>query len=199
MPNRHHYIYPDKDTLVAAFVCEFEKFLREAASSDRPRHIALSGGSTPLAIFSQLKVVTSPELWSNVHLYWGDERCVPPGDAESNFGLARERLLDPLKLPDDQKISIAVIKGARAGYIYHLSKPYVLIGRGKVDLIIPDKEISRKHVAVEVRNNKIYLRDLGSTNSTFINDSKVSITEITDQTEFRIGQTTLMLITTSKD
>ena len=104
-----------------------------------------------------------------------------------------------LKLPDDQKISIAVIKGARAGYIYHLSKPYVLIGRGKVDLIIPDKEISRKHVAVEVRNNKIYLRDLGSTNSTFINDSKVSITEISDQTEFRIGQTTLMLITTSKD
>jgi len=104
-----------------------------------------------------------------------------------------------LKLPDDQKISLAVIKGARAGYIYHLSKPYVLIGRGKVDLIIPDKEISRKHVAVEVRNNKIYLRDLGSTNSTFVNDSKVSITQITDQTEFRIGQTTLMLITTSKD
>ena len=104
-----------------------------------------------------------------------------------------------LKLPDDQKIYIAVIKGARAGYIFHLSKPYVLIGRGKVDLIIPDKEISRKHVAVEVRNNKIYLRDLGSTNSTFINDSKVSITEITDQTEFRIGQTTLMLITTLKD
>ncbi|MEN8153231.1 MAG: FHA domain-containing protein [Acidobacteriota bacterium] len=104
-----------------------------------------------------------------------------------------------LKLPEDQKISIAVIKGARAGYIYHFSKPYVLIGRGKVDLIIPDKEVSRKHVAIEVRNNKIFLRDLGSTNSTFINDTKVSITEINDQTEFRIGQTTLMLITTLKD
>ncbi len=104
-----------------------------------------------------------------------------------------------LRLPDNLKISIAVIRGARAGFIYHLSKPYVLIGRGKVDLIIPDKEVSRKHVAIEVRNNKIFLRDLGSTNSTFINDSKVSITEIHDQTEFRVGQTTLMLITTSKD
>ena len=104
-----------------------------------------------------------------------------------------------LKLPDDLKISIAVIKGARAGYIYHLSKPYVLIGRGRVDLIIPDKEVSRKHVAIEVRNNKIFLRDLGSTNSTFISDTKVSITEVNDQTEFRIGQTTLMLITTAKD
>lgn len=104
-----------------------------------------------------------------------------------------------LKLPEDSKISLAIIKGARAGYIYHLEKPYVLIGRGKVDLIIPDKEISRKHVAVEVRNDKIFLRDLGSTNGTIINNEKVSITEITDQVEFRIGQTTLMLITTPKN
>jgi len=103
-----------------------------------------------------------------------------------------------LRLPDDKKISLAVIKGARAGYIYHLSKPYVLIGRGKVDLIIPDKEISRKHVAIEVRNDKIFLRDLGSTNGTLINNEKVSISEITDQVEFKIGQTTLMLITTPK-
>jgi predicted Zn finger-like uncharacterized protein len=102
-----------------------------------------------------------------------------------------------LKLPDDKKISIAVIKGARAGYIFHLTKPYVLIGRGKVDLILPDKEISRKHLAIEVRNDKIFLRDLGSTNGTFIGDEKVSIAEITDQTEFKVGQTVLMLITTS--
>jgi predicted Zn finger-like uncharacterized protein len=104
-----------------------------------------------------------------------------------------------LKLPDDKKISLAIIKGARAGYIYHLEKPYVLIGRGKVDLIIPDKEISRKHVAVEVRNDKIFLRDLGSTNGTIIDNAKVSITEIKDQMEFKIGQTTLMLITTPKN
>jgi predicted Zn finger-like uncharacterized protein len=104
-----------------------------------------------------------------------------------------------LKLPDDMKISLAIIKGARAGYIYHLDKPYVLIGRGKVDLIIPDKEISRKHVAVEVRNDKVFLRDLGSTNGTLVNNEKVSITEITDQVEFKIGQTTLMLITTPKN
>ena len=56
-----------------------------------------------------------------------------------------------LKLPEDKKISIAVIKGARAGYIYHLEKPYILIGRGKVDLIIPDKEISRKHATSRMR------------------------------------------------
>jgi hypothetical protein len=104
-----------------------------------------------------------------------------------------------LILPDDKKISLAIIKGARAGYIYHIEKPYVLIGRGKVDLIIPDKEISRKHLAIEVRDDKIFLRDLGSTNGTFINKKKVSITEVKDQSEFKIGQTTLMLITTPKN
>lgn len=104
-----------------------------------------------------------------------------------------------LRLPNNMKISLAVIKGARAGYIYHLEKPYILIGRGKVDLIIPDKEISRKHVAIEVRNEKIFLRDLGSTNGTIMNNEKVSITEVSDQSEFKIGQTTLMLITTPKD
>jgi len=103
-----------------------------------------------------------------------------------------------LILPEDKKISLAIIKGARAGYIYHIEKPYVLVGRGKVDLIIPDKEISRKHLAIEIRDDKIFLRDLGSTNGTFINDKKVSITEIQDQSEFKVGQTTLMLITTPK-
>lgn len=103
-----------------------------------------------------------------------------------------------LRLPNEMKISLAIIKGARAGYIFHLEKPYILVGRGKVDLIIPDKEISRKHLAIEVRNDKIFLRDLGSTNGTIINNKKVSITEVCDQTEFKIGQTTLMLITTPK-
>jgi len=104
-----------------------------------------------------------------------------------------------LELPEEKKLSIAVIRGARAGYIYKIEKPYVLIGRGKVDLIIPDKEISRKHLAIEIRNEKILLRDLGSTNGTFVNNKKISIMEISAQSEFKIGQTTLMLISTPKN
>ena len=104
-----------------------------------------------------------------------------------------------LELPEDKKLSVAIIRGARAGYIYKIEKPYILIGRGKVDLIIPDKEISRKHLAIEVRNEKIILRDLGSTNGTFIDNKKISLLEISDQSEFKIGQTTLMLISTSEN
>ena len=102
MHRQRNYIYPDKDSLVAAFVCEFQRFLKEEAGSGKPVHIALSGGSTPLAIFKHLLAETKPEEWSGVHLYWGDERCVPPENQESNYGSAFQVMLEPLGLHRDQ-------------------------------------------------------------------------------------------------
>jgi 6-phosphogluconolactonase len=63
--------------------------------------IALSGGSTPRRTYQEL---ASPRLvgrfpWSRVHWYWGDERFVPPDDAESNFRMVREAMLDTAPVP----------------------------------------------------------------------------------------------------
>jgi 6-phosphogluconolactonase len=102
MHRQQNYIYPDKDSMVAAFVCEFQRFLEEVSGVGKPVHIALSGGSTPLAIFRQLAEETRREEWSDVHLYWGDERCVPPEHPESNYGTAFQALLEPLELPRKQ-------------------------------------------------------------------------------------------------
>ena len=102
MERRRNYIYPDKDSLAAAFVCEFARYLKVHSSEGRPLHIALSGGSTPLPIFRQLAEQTTREDWTNVHLYWGDERCVPPDHPESNYGSTREALLEPLGLIKEQ-------------------------------------------------------------------------------------------------
>jgi len=102
MHRQRNYIYPDKDSLLAAFVCEIQRFLAAVSAAGKPVHIAFSGGSTPLAIFEQLASVTSLEDWSHVHLYWGDERCVPPGHPESNFGNAFRTLIEPLGIPGDQ-------------------------------------------------------------------------------------------------
>lgn len=44
----------------------------------------------------------NPAALARVHFFWGDERCVPPDDPESNYGLARECLLGPLSIPDRQ-------------------------------------------------------------------------------------------------
>ena len=102
MERKRNYIYPDKESLAAAFVCEFARTLKEYSDEGRQLRIAVSGGSTPLAIFRQLAEQTSREDWLNVSLYWGDERCVPPNDPESNYGSALEVLLKPLGLDQDR-------------------------------------------------------------------------------------------------
>ena len=56
--------------------------------------IVLTGGSTPIRAY-ELAAELEPD-WSNVVLWWGDERCVPPDDERSNFRLAKQALLDRL-------------------------------------------------------------------------------------------------------
>jgi 6-phosphogluconolactonase len=57
-------------------------------------HIALSGGKSPArAHETAAKLVPD---WSGAEIWWGDERCVPPDDERSNFGMAKRTLLDNL-------------------------------------------------------------------------------------------------------
>lgn len=62
--------------------------------------VALSGGSTPRAVYSALSgEACSKRLdWSRVEFYFGDERCVPPDHPDSNFGMANAALFRPLKI-----------------------------------------------------------------------------------------------------
>ncbi len=70
------------------------------AQRDRA-HIALAGGSTPRAVNALL--VAPPRRaavdWNRVVVWFGDERCVPPDHADSNYRMNRETLLDPLGIP----------------------------------------------------------------------------------------------------
>ncbi len=70
-------------------------WLIHVASS--PGHIALSGGSTPGRAY-ELAAALHPDWRPDVHLWFGDDRAVPPGDERSNYRLAKETLLDRLTL-----------------------------------------------------------------------------------------------------
>jgi 6-phosphogluconolactonase len=65
--------------------------LRSALEVSPLATLAISGGSTPKLLFAELARASFD--WSKVHIFWVDERCVPPTDPQSNFKLAKETLL----------------------------------------------------------------------------------------------------------
>src|SRR5205814_9302580 len=63
--------------------------------------VCLTGGSTPRRLYETIASSASTGLdWRRCEFYFGDERCVPPDDPASNFGMASTKLLGPLKIPD---------------------------------------------------------------------------------------------------
>jgi 6-phosphogluconolactonase len=70
--------------------------------ADRNRFlVALNGGSTPTRLFQLLASDFRDHVdWNRVHVFWGDERCVPPNDPGSSYGQARDTLLIHVPIPD---------------------------------------------------------------------------------------------------
>lgn len=101
-----------------------------------------------------------------------------------------------LQLPKDKRFSLAVIQGAATGQIFPISKTRTVIGRSGADINIDDPEASRQHAAVEIMGDLAVLRDLGSTNGTWIELDRVEQQQIQNQQEFRIGSHVLMFIVT---
>ncbi len=91
-------IYEDKRAVAA----EFSAYFAEKTKEDKPFHVALSGGSTPKIVFDTLADTYGDTInWKNVHFYWGDERCVPPTDEQSNYKMTKEHLFDKIDVPEE--------------------------------------------------------------------------------------------------
>lgn len=94
-------ILPSPGAVMAAAA---ERFVEAAARATGARErflVALSGGSTPEQLYRLLasEPYRSRVDWSRVRVFWGDERCVPPDDAASNYRMARQALLDNIPIP----------------------------------------------------------------------------------------------------
>ncbi len=89
--------FPDTETLVQQVAGRWLDAVEAAASAGRPFHVALSGGRVAGRFMAAAQTLGAARQtrWSGVHFHWGDERCVPPDHAESNYRLAQTALLDP--------------------------------------------------------------------------------------------------------
>lgn len=90
--------FADLDALSRAAADEFISLV-VAQPEGKPFHVALSGGSTPKKLFDVLAARGRDAVpWDRVELWWGDERCVPPEHPDSNYGMTKAHLIDPLQL-----------------------------------------------------------------------------------------------------
>jgi 6-phosphogluconolactonase len=87
-------VFADLDAIAHAAADDFAALV---AAKQGTFHVALSGGSTPKRLFDLL-AMRKGIAWDRVELWWGDERTVPPDHPDSNYGMTRKHLIEPLGL-----------------------------------------------------------------------------------------------------
>jgi serine/threonine protein kinase len=157
--------------------------LQDLLEGQRPRHVRAAQPARTLR--------SAPAL------------ATPGPPARVGSDTDRGRKLDPLILPPDTRVSLAILDGPRSGEVFTLQEPRVLIGRkgggSGAHIELDDPEVSRAHAVLECHGRRIVLRDLNSTNGTFVDEERVEEVDLDDTAEFRIGRSRLMLILASLD
>ncbi len=98
------HVLPTVEGLAQAAALFIVELARERIQAQGRFTIALSGGSTPRRLY---EILASPEYaegitWDRWHVFWSDERCLPPDHADSNYRMAKETLLNRVPLPSHQ-------------------------------------------------------------------------------------------------
>jgi 6-phosphogluconolactonase len=101
-----YYVEPDAAALARRAAQYFVELAEKAAAARGLARVAISGGSTPKATFTLLADPAEPFRarmpWSELDVWWVDERCVPPDDPDSNYRMTREAMLDLVPLKPEQ-------------------------------------------------------------------------------------------------
>ena len=99
-------VSPTTEDLAASAAEFFASVATVAAKARGVARVAISGGTTPKAMFALLADRSRPYFaqvpWGRLHLFWVDERCVPPTDAESNYRMTNEAMFEHVPLPAAQ-------------------------------------------------------------------------------------------------
>lgn len=95
--------HPDRHSASRALAESFAARAEQAVAERGRFDAALTGGGSPVEAY---RLLGSPEFrervpWGYTHLFWGDERCVPPGHPRSNFRMARDSFLSRVPLPPE--------------------------------------------------------------------------------------------------
>lgn len=101
----------------------------------------------------------------------------------------------PQELPEGILVMLRVIAGAEPGRGYQITSLPVTLGRDAIcGVSLPDPKISRQHAAMVLQGADLVIKDLGSTNGTFVNDKRVKEAVLNHGDQLRLGNTVLEFI-----
>ena len=127
------------NTREALFAHAADRFVRIGAEAigERGRYlVALSGGETPCPLYERLAASGNLD-WTAVDVFWADERCVPPEDPASNYGLAHRTLLAKVSiLPENVHRIQGELSPLAAADAYEVELRRILGTDGRLDLIL---------------------------------------------------------------
>jgi 6-phosphogluconolactonase len=94
-------VFPDPASVARAVAERVAEAAALSADTSGRFTIALSGGSTPRSTYERLASGDLAERvpWEAFHVFWGDDRCVPPDDPDSDYRMAKEAMLDHVPIP----------------------------------------------------------------------------------------------------
>ena len=88
--------------LANRLAADLEQVIVQTLQSQDFIFIAVSGGNSPKTLFSVLADTRKINIpWERIHVFWADERCVPPDHPESNYGMTKAFLFDHINIPED--------------------------------------------------------------------------------------------------
>jgi 6-phosphogluconolactonase len=134
-------IYPDIDALSREAAQYVVRVANESIVTHGRFSIALSGGTTPKKLYGLLgsEPYRSQIDWALVHIFWGDERCVPPDSPDSNYKMALKVLLSNIPVPVSQvhrmPAEMADRNAASEQYTFEMQRIFGTNGIPNFDLI----------------------------------------------------------------
>lgn len=135
-PHPDHIVIAESADFATTAAAAIARLLTDAIAEREVAHVALAGGSTPRPVYDRLRR-RKDVSWTKLHVYFGDERAVPPDDPASNYRMAHETLLRHVPIPPGQVHRMEAerenLEAAAADYARLLPKrlDLVLLGIGE--------------------------------------------------------------------
>ncbi len=160
----------------------------------------ISVGSTRLVLFVGLDdPATEGELETSTkaatEIAWLlDEELVELRGNPDRTSASADVIDQDLRLPPGLRASVECVAGSDTGKIFRFTRGNVAIGRKTGEIPLTDLEASRRHAVIEVFGREmIFLRDLGSTNGTYHNGQRVSVSRLRNGDTIGVGRSVLKL------